>query len=49
MSHKILKIYVIDQTTRINNPEDKKFHTKNLPDEGGSMTSETLVNIDQTT
>jgi hypothetical protein len=29
-------------------PEDSNLHT-HLPDDGGSMISETLVNIDQTT
>jgi hypothetical protein len=38
----------IDQTTQRNNPEDRNLHT-HRPDDGGSMTSETLVNIYQTT
>jgi hypothetical protein len=34
----------IDQTTQRSNPEDGNLHT-HRPDDGGIMTSETLVNI----
>jgi hypothetical protein len=39
----------IDHTKQRNNPEDRNVYNLKRPDDGGSMTSETLVNIYQTT